>query len=499
MSTHSFPSLPRLHKWQLARLRGYLRDTVLPFSAHYAALFRREKIDPAQIKSPDDLRRIPFTTKADFTATAGEPDPIRAFILKPDQRVLSRRFSTIARVLLRGRRAVQEEFEREFRPLFLTSTTGRTAEPVPFFYTAHDIANLRLAGKRIMEVCAATREMRLVNMFPFAPHLAIWLTHYAGVEFGAFILSTGGGKTVGTDGNLRMIRKIKPEVIIGMPTFIYHVMNEAVSEHAQLPNLRKIVLAGEKAPAGMRRKLRALASELGAPSVEVLRIYGFTEAKLAWAECPYDEDAGSAGYHIHPDLALVEIVDPDTGEPRGEGEPGEIVVTPLDARGSVVLRYRTGDIIDGGLFYEPCPFCGLEVPRLVGEISRRSDVRDMHFDKIKGTLVDFNQLEHVLDNAAHVSTWQLELRKIHDDPFDVDELVLHVSKSDDCDETTLRKDLAMQFAAGTEIHPNRVEFHSESEMRALQGVGTALKEMRVIDHRPSIAGSSVQKPEVPHG
>jgi len=489
--------MPSLRNWQIARLRRYLRDTVLPFSAHYSALFRRESIDPARIEAPDDLRRIPFTTKADFTATAGEPDPVRAFVLQPDKRVLSRRISTIARALLNGRQAVEEKSEREFRPIFLTSTTGRSAEPVPFLFTEHDVANLKLAGARVMEVCDAGRDMRMLNMFPFAPHLAFWLTHYAGTEFGVFVLSTGGGKTMGTEGNLRLIRKIRPDVLIGMPTFVYHVMAEAVRERMELPNLRKIVLAGERTPIGMRNKLRELVRELGAKRSDVLRTYGFTEAKLAWAECPYEEHAGSAGYHIHPDLALIEIVDPETGEPRGEGDPGEIVFTPLDSRGSVVLRYRTGDLVDGGLFYEPCPFCGREIPRLVGEISRRSDVRDMRFDKLKGTLVDFNQLEHVLDNAKHVGTWQLELRKLHDDPLEVDELVLHVSKSGDCDEQMLRKHLISHFAAGTEIHPNRVAFHTEKEMRELQGVGTALKEMRVVDHRPAANGAA--KPGVPHG
>lgn len=498
MKTSSCPSLPALRKWQVDRLRRYLCDTVLPFSAHYSALFRREGIDPSQIKSADDLRRIPFTTKADFTATAGEPDPVRAFVLQPDKRVLSRRFSTVVSALMRGRRAVEKKFEREFRPIFITSTTGRSAESVPFLFTAHDIANLKLAGLRVMEVCGAEHGMRMVNMFPFAPHLAFWLTHYAGTEFGVFVVSTGGGKTMGTDGNLRLIRKIRPEVLIGMPTFIYHVMTEAVREKLELPNLRKVVLAGEKTPTGMRNKLRELARELGTERVDVLRTYGFTEAKMAWAECPYDEDAGSAGYHIHPDHAFIEIVDPVTGEPRGEGEPGEIVFTPLDSRGSVVLRYRTGDVTDGGLFHEPCPFCGREVPRLVGEISRRSDIRDMRFDKLKGTLVDFNHLEHILDNAEHIGTWQLELRKLHDDPLEVDELVLHVSKSDDCDEETLRGRIVSQFAAGTEIHPNRVEFHTEDEMRELQGVGTALKEMRVVDHRPG-APASASKPGARHG
>ena len=73
---------------------------------------------------------------------------------------------------------------------------------------------------------------------------------------------TGGGKTMGTEGNLRLIKKIQPDVLIGMPTFLYHVLNEAVREGVQLPTLKKIVLGGEKAPTGMRRKLRALAAQL---------------------------------------------------------------------------------------------------------------------------------------------------------------------------------------------------------------------------------------------
>ncbi len=490
---HRWPSRPTsaLRDWQLARLRSYLRDTVLPFSAHYGALFSREKIDLSALKTPDDLRRIPFTTKLDFAPNAEKSDPIRDFVLVPDKAALSRRISTIAKALLLGRNAVAEGFEREFRPLLLTSTTGRSAEPVPFVYTAHDIENLKLAGARVMRVCGTNREMRMLNMFPFAPHLAFWITHYAGTEHGVFVLSTGGGKTMGTDGNLRLTKKIKPDVLIGMPTFLYHVLSEAVADGLALPSLKLLVLGGEKAPSGMRRKLRDLAAQLGAPKIDVLRTYGFTEAKLAWAECPFAEDAGSAGYHIHPDLALIEIVDPQTGEPRGEGEPGEIVFTPLDARGSVVLRYRTGDCTDGGLYLDQCPFCGRQVPRLVGEISRRSDIRELHIDKLKGTLVDFNHLEHVLDNVAHVGTWQVELRKRHDDPLEVDELILHVEKLDDFGDTQLADLLSERFVSELEIHPNRVEFHTAEELRTKQGIGTQLKEQRVVDHRPAAQAKKV--------
>ena len=485
-TSHTWPDAPRssLRSWQTDKLRHYLRDTVLPFSRHYRELFSRTGLRADDIRTPDDLRRIPFSSKLDFAARADGSDAVREFVLMPDKAVLARRPSTIFKAVLRGRTAVAEAFEREFRPLLLTSTTGRTADPVPFLFSAHDIDNLRLAGARLMSVCGANREMKMLNMFPFAPHLAFWFTHYGGKEFGAFVLDSGGGKSMGTEGNIRLIRKIKPDVLIGMPTFLYHVLTECVHEGINLPNLRKIAVGGEKSPSGMRNKLRALAAAMGADKVDILATYGFTEAKLAWTECPWDEDKGSAGYHIHPDLALIEIVDPKTGEPRGEGEPGEIVFTPLDSRGSVVLRYRTGDVIDGGLVHEPCPYCGLNVPRLKGYISRRSEVREIRMDKIKGQLVDFNHVEHVLDNVRSIGTWQVELRKRHDDPLEVDELILHVVPESAANETALREELSRHVAAELEIHPNRIEFHTAEDMRGMQGVGTALKESRLVDHRP---------------
>jgi phenylacetate-CoA ligase len=124
------------------------------------------------------------------------------------------------------------------------------------------------------------------------------------------------------------------------------------------------------------------------------------------------------------------------------------------------------------------------VPRLVGDISRSSEVKEMALDKLKGTLIDFNQLEHVLDNVPHVGTWQLEMRKVNDDPHELDELILHVAKSDTCDDAMLRQELSKHFARETEIHPNRIEFHTAEEMRDKQGVGTQLKEQRIVDRRP---------------
>jgi phenylacetate-CoA ligase len=474
-----------IRQWQSRRLGQYLRTVVLPFSAYYRNLFHEQGLSADSIHTVADLARLPFTTKADLVNTVKDPGRVRDFILVPDEAILSRRPSVILQALLRGRASVHEKFETEFRPVFMTFTTGRSADPVPFLYTRHDLSRLAIAGERVMEVCGARHEDKMLNSFPYAPHLAFWLTHYAGTTFGSMMFSSGGGKVMGTNDTLRTIRKLKPDVFIGIPTFLYHVLHQAAEEGLRWDNLRCIVLGGEKVSDGLREKLRDLARELGAkPSLDILATYGFTEAKMAWPECPFPHGQPSAGYHLYPDLGIIEIINPKTGEVMPDGQPGEIVFTPLDARGSMVLRYRTGDFTDGGITMGPCPYCQRTVPRLTGNISRSSEIREMNLDKIKGTLVDFNELEHVLDDAPHIGAWQVELRKVHDDPLELDEIILHVQKTNGADEAQISRGLSERCHEYIDIHPNRILFHDAEEMQRLQGVGTLLKEKKLADNRP---------------
>ncbi|SPE55729.1 Coenzyme F390 synthetase-like protein [Verrucomicrobia bacterium] len=473
-----------VRKLQAEQLQRYLRTAVLPFSAYYGKLFQEQGLKGESFCRLEDLQRIPFTSKSDLLSTAERPERFKEFILVPDPGVLARRPATILRALVHGRQRVKQDFEAEFRPIFATFTTGRSAEPIPCFFTARDLDRLATAGRRLVEVCAARPGDRLLNTLPFAPHLAFWLAHYAGTAGGVLTLSSGGGKVMGTEGNIRHIRKFKPDVLIGIPTFVYHLLHQAAEEGARCENLRRIVLGGEKVSDGLRLKLRELALELGARNVDIVATYGFTEAKLAWSECPAPHGEPSSGYHLYPDLGIMEVIDPRTGETLPSGRPGELVFTPLEARGTVVLRYRTGDYADGGLTYEPCPYCGRRLPRLLGNISRRSEIKQVDFDKIKGTLVDFNELEHLLDDAPHIGAWQVELRKINDDPLELDELILHVQKVNGADEGQLRRELTERCARHIEIHPNRILFHNADEIRRLQGVGRLLKEEKLVDHRP---------------
>ncbi len=489
-------SADELRHLQGVKLRHYLVDHVVPFSKHYRELFAKEGIDARSIHRVEDLAKLPFTSKRHLVDDPTTGSRMKDFVLVPDEAVLRRRPATILKALRHGRAAVKAGFEREYRPILMTSTTGRSTEPVPFLYTAHDLDLLSVTGRRMMEICESDPAYRHLNLFPFAPHLAFWLAHYAGLGYGTFVLSSGGGKVMGTDGNVRFLDKIKPEALIGMPTFLYHVLSLAVERGLAVPNLRKIVLGGEKVPPGTRRKLRALCAELGAGKVDVMATYGFTEAKMAWPECPGHGLDGAPGYHLSPDLGIVEIIDPETGLVVGEGEPGEIVFTPLDSRGSVVLRYRTGDRISGGLVHEACPACGRTTPRLVGEISRVTDLRRLRIGKVKGTLVNFNELENLLDNLDRVGSWQIELRKRNDDPLESDEIVVHVAPRGRVSRPSLAAEIEERFRAVTELTPNRIEFHSAEHLRSLQGVGRALKEEKLVDRRDAPVPDAGGRPEL---
>ncbi|MBV6500763.1 MAG: Phenylacetate-coenzyme A ligase [Prosthecobacter sp.] len=476
--------------WQLHRLRHYLKERVIPFSAHYRRLFAAHDLHPEDIYTYDDWSKVPFTTKSHLTVPR---DQQREFVLMPSQEVLRREWGVLWNTVFHGPGFARSALEQEFRPVMMTSTTGRSAEPVPFLFTRHDLHNLDTTGRRLMEVGGSRRDWRHVNTFPYAPHLAFWQAHHAGLGFGTFMLSTGGGKVMGTEGNIGLIDKIRPEVIIGMPTFLYHLLREAVEGRRLWPQIRRIVLGGEKVAEGMRAKLLVLAQELGADDVHIISTYGFTEAKMALPECPTHLGVSSSGFHISPELAFFEIVHPVTGRPVPEGHAGEIVFTPLDARGTVVLRYRTGDIAEGGMTWTRCPHCGRLSPRLNGPISRVSEVRELHLDKVKGTLVNFNILEHLLDDMKGVAAWQVELRKHDDDPMEVDEILLHVTPETGVNTQDLGHRLERRFAEVTEVRPNEIHFHDLAGLRARLGVGRLLKEAKILDARPG-AGAPVAAP-----
>jgi len=167
-----------------------------------------------------------------------------------------------------------------------------------------------------------------------------------------------------------------------------------------------------------------------------------------------------------------------------EGETGELVYTPIDGHGTVVCRYRTGDVAVGGITWEPCPWCRRTVPRIASELRRSSDQRALSLTKIKGTLVDLSALGSLLSDMREVEEWQVVLQKKGDDPHELDELVLRFSLRNGTDPARFEQDVRARVLAGVEVTPNRVEIKSTEEMLAVLGMETEMKEKRFLDRRP---------------
>ncbi len=471
------------------RLRNFLCGQVQPYSPHYRRLFEEHRIDVEQIRGVADLKRIPFTTKADLLPTPENPERSRDFILQPTEELLRayaplhQKAALMIDRVMGGPERARSRVEREYRPIFMTATTGRSARPTPFLYTLHDVEILKLAGSRILQVIDMDANAKTINLFPYAPHLAFWQVQMAGFAHGVMVVGTGGGRVTGTEASIQVIERMKAEVIVGVPSFIYHVLRRAQRSGTSLPHIKRVVLGAERIPDGLREKMAQVLGQLGAKDVKVFGTYGFTEARMAFSESPHNP---GGGYHLYPDLGVFEIIDPDTGEVLPNDADGELVYTPLDGRGTVVIRYRTGDLVKGGMRIEHVPLLGGYLPILSSNITRVSNIREMDLKKVKGTLVNLNELSSLLSDAPEIEEWQVEIRKKDDDPYEVDQLVVVIALKEG---TSVSSD----FAAGLgrriqmrcEIQPNEVRIEPLDELIHRIGLETEMKEKRIVDLRPA--------------
>jgi phenylacetate-coenzyme A ligase PaaK-like adenylate-forming protein len=482
-------SYSQIKQLQNQKLYSFINTHVYPFSPYYRKLFDEKHIDPRSIRTREDLKRIPYISKTDLISK-DNPQKFKDFILQPDKEKIRRTWGMprlICRALehaVQGRR-LEDELAKEYRPIFMTFTTGTTNAPVAFMYSRYDIENLYVSGSRMVELFGFKEDDRIMNLFPFAPHLAFWQTFFGAIEAGVFALSTGGGKVMGTEGNLTALLRMKPAGILGVPSYIYHLVRFAQEKGHDLSFLKKIVVGAAKVTSAYKQKLSDMLRAQGVKDVSIFGTYGFTESRTAWAECP-TKNHESSGYHLYPDKEIFEIIDPATGEVKDDGADGELVYTSLDSRASVMLRYRTGDFVKGGITYGPCPFCGRVTLRLSSDITRLSDNKDIQLSKVKGTLVNLSHFAEVLNDIPQVNEWQLEIRKHKNDPFEVDEMAVYVTPQNGSDQTALCQLIKDRLIGATEVSPNEIKFIPLEEMVKRLELETANKEKRILDIRPKV-------------
>jgi phenylacetate-CoA ligase len=475
-------------------LHRFVNQHVYAFHPYYRRLFEQNKIDPDSIRTVDDLRRIPFTYKEDIAPSANDLDNPRAFVLAPVfDRIAAGGPGGWVPQVRKGTKAehgaVEQEFREEYQPVITMFTTGTTAEPTPFFFTLYDLGRMREAGRRLASVISSgapedydTRAIS-VNNFPGTQHLAYWVAITGSEGCAVTALNTGGGPVLGNERILNIIERAKPTHFMGLPGYTYDLFKMAAEQGRDFSSIEIVTMGGDRVRDSSREKIADLLEEMGSVDPIITGAFGATEMKYAWGDCGAQESENRF-YHTYPDMEIIEVVDTETGEPLGEGETGELVVTNLDARGSVVLRYRTGDILMGGYTSEPCPNCGRTMPRISCNISRGAVAKEFALAKVKGNLIDLNAFSAILRNNVDVLEWLVEIRKKNDDPEGIDEVWIYVCPTSVGEVSGLGDRISASIRTSLEFKPDRVIVTAYEELTERLGPLGGARSGRVLDLRP---------------
>ena len=342
-------SMPReeLKALQLKRLQDVCRRVyaTVPF---YRKRFDEAGIKPADVRSLEDLKRLPFTVKQDLRSNY----PFGTFAVPRDN---------IARI---------------------HASSGTTGQAVVVGYTQYDLD----VWAQLMSRCLVASGVKPQDVVHVAYGYGLFTgglgAHDGATKLGCMVVPASGGSTRRQVG---LIRDLGATVLACTPSYAMHLWEVAMENGINFRDLplRVGVFGGEPWTDAMRQTIE---DKMG---IDAHNIYGLSE--IMGPGCAIDCSEHD-GLHVWEDHFLCEIIDPQTGEQLPEGEQGELVITNLTKQGSPLIRYRTRDLTT--LVTEPCR-CGRTHAR-ISRFAGRSD--DMLI--IRGVNVFPQQIEELLMKAS---------------------------------------------------------------------------------------------------
>jgi len=340
-----YEKMPReeLERLQLERLQQqvkYVSDRV-PF---YRAKFQEMGVTPGDIKSLDDVTRLPFTSKADIRDNY--PYGLMAVPL-----------SEVVRV---------------------HASSGTTGKPIVAPYSARDIDVWSNLMARNLASAGVHKGDIIQNAYGYGLFTGGLGFHYGGERLGATVIPASVGNT---KRQLMLIEDLGTTVLACTPSYVLVLAETAWQMGIDLAStqLRLALCGAEPWTENMRAEIEAKAGIIAIDN------YGLTEVMGPGVGC---ECYRKAGMHIWEDHFLVEIVDPVTEQPLPYSQQGELVLTTLTKEALPVIRFRTHDLVT--LYPEACE-CGRTMVRM-SKVRGRTD--DMLI--IRGVNVFPTQIESVL-------------------------------------------------------------------------------------------------------
>ena len=315
------------------------------------------------IRSLDDLKRLPFTTKRDLVEDQLEHPPFGTDLAFP--------------------------LEKYIR---MHQTSGTTGKPLYWLDTEESWDWWAECWKSIFQAAGVRPDDRIYFAFSFGPFIGFWSGWEGARKLGVLAISGGGQSTAQ---RLRAIIDQGATVLVSTPTYALHMAAESRKAGVDLPGsaVRITIHAGEPGASIPSTKKR-IAEAWGAkcydhPGATEVGAYGF--------EC----ETQPGGVHVNEREFIAEVIDPTSGALAREGERGELVVTNLGRLGSPVIRYRTGDLVEPD--YRPCR-CGRPLMLLKGGVLGRVD--DMIV--VRGVNVFPSAIENVLREFPEIEEFRVD-------------------------------------------------------------------------------------------
>jgi phenylacetate-CoA ligase len=341
----------------------------------------------------------------------------------------------------------------------LHASSGTHGKPTVVGYTAADVETWTELMARCMTMAGVRPGMLIHNANTYGLFTGGHGFHQGAERIGCPVLPVSGGFTAR---QALLLHDLGAQVLVATPSYAL-VIAQAVQDSGIDPAALKLELGlfgGEAWTDGLREQI-----ERGLPGLRAVNFYGLSEmcGPGVASECLEARD----GLHVHEDHFLVEVVEPDSGEPVDEGAEGELVFTTLVKEAMPMLRYRTGDV--GALTYEPCA-CGRTTARIRGLRGRRDDMIT-----VRGVNLYPSNVEHLLLSVPEVAPhYQL----VVDRPGAMDEVTVHCEPlSPEVDTEVLRTtvETVLQEHTGVRI---TVELLEPGSVPRSEG-----KAVRVVDRR----------------
>lgn len=409
-----------------------LRDMLAYLQAHstfYRRMFADHSIDISRIRTLEDLRMLPVTTKTDLQVHNDE------FICIPKEDIID-----------------------------YVTTSGTLGDPVTVALSENDLDRLAYNEYLSFTTAGCTSRDVMQQMVTIDRRFMAGLAYWLGArELKMGVVRVGNGIP---ELQWDTLRRIQPTCAILIPSFLIKLIEFAERNNIdyQACSLRRCICIGES--------LRTPGLELNTlgrrihekwPSLQLHSTYASTEMQSSFTEC-----TAFSGGHVQPELIIVEFLD-DNNRPVAEGEPGEVTITTIGVTGMPLLRFKTGDLCYH--FTEPCK-CGRNTPRLSAVLGRKGQMI-----KFKGTTLYPPALFDILDNIPEVKNYVVE---VYTNDLGTDEIQVKVGS--DCRTEAFVKHIKDLFRSKVRVAPG-VSFESPEYISKIQMPAMSRKTIKFFDLR----------------